>query len=150
MIAFPDASFLCAMYVPQSHSPEAARYFAAMPEALHVASPLLYEFRQSVRFQAFLHSKDRTKGYDRATADTALLKLKQMIHNRSVVVVPVDWADVVTLAEQISAKHTWTLGYRGFDIIHVATALHLGVREFLTFDARQKALAMAEGLVVPV
>jgi len=32
----------------------------------------------------------------------------------------------------------------------VATALHLGVTEFLTFDGNQKRLAEAEGLVVPL
>jgi predicted nucleic acid-binding protein len=36
------------------------------------------------------------------------------------------------------------------DTLHVATALHLGAKEFLTFDARQSKLAAAEGLkVVP-
>ena len=36
------------------------------------------------------------------------------------------------------------------DILHVATALELGVKEFLTFDGNQKKLAEAEGLVVPL
>jgi hypothetical protein len=44
MIAFPDTSFLCAMYVRQDNSPQAAAHFKAMPEALHVSSLLLYEF----------------------------------------------------------------------------------------------------------
>jgi hypothetical protein len=43
-----------------------------------------------------------------------------------------------------------TEGYRGFEVLHVATALHLGVTEFLTFDGNQKKLAEAEGLLVPV
>jgi predicted nucleic acid-binding protein len=34
--------------------------------------------------------------------------------------------------------------------LHVATALHLGAEEFLTFDANQKRLAVAEGLTVRV
>jgi predicted nucleic acid-binding protein len=40
-------------------------------------------------------------------------------------------------------------GHRVFDILHIATALHLGAAEFLTFDAHQKQLAGAEGLHVP-
>jgi len=36
------------------------------------------------------------------------------------------------------------------DILHVATALHLGVGVFLTFDANQRKLAEAEGLIVPI
>jgi len=32
--------------------------------------------------------------------------------------------------------------------LHLATALHLGAREFLSFDARQRRIAAAEGLAV--
>lgn len=150
MIAYPDTSFLCAFYRKQANSERAAAHFAQMPEALHVASPLLFEFRQSVRWQAFLNQKDPSKGYDRATAVSALSKLNLEIASGAVVVVPVDWADVASIAERLSAQHTWTEGYRGFDVLHVATALHLGVREFLTFDSKQRKLAEFEGLRVPI
>ncbi len=63
---------------------------------------------------------------------------------------PVDGADVFSIAERLSARYTWTQGYRGFDVLHVATALHLGATEFLSFDEKQKALAEAEGLRVPL
>jgi predicted nucleic acid-binding protein len=35
-------------------------------------------------------------------------------------------------------------------IIHLATAKHLGLKQFLTFDGNQKKIAEAEGLKVPV
>ena len=38
----------------------------------HVSTLLLYEFRQSVRFQVWLHARDKTRGYPQATADDAL------------------------------------------------------------------------------
>lgn len=126
----------------------AARYFAAMPEALHVASPLLYEFRQSTRWQAYLHGKDAAKGFDRATAKAALSKLQANIASGAIVVAPIDWPDVASIAERLSSQFTWEEGYRAFDLLHVATALHLGASEFLTFDAKQKRLALAEGLAV--
>jgi predicted nucleic acid-binding protein len=122
---------------------------ARMPEALHVALPLLFEFKQSVRWQAFLHSKDPAKGYDRATAQAALAKLQGEIAIEAVVVAPIDWADVAGIAERLSGQYTWTEGYRGFDVVHVATALHLGASQFLTFDGKQKQLAEAEGLILP-
>ena len=64
--------------------------------------------------------------------------------------VAVDWSDVHQLAENLSARHTEARGHRLADIMHVATALHLGAAEFLTFDAKQKILAEAEGLKVKV
>jgi predicted nucleic acid-binding protein len=63
-----------------------------------------------------------------------------------VVTATADWADVHRIAERLSAKHTKTDGPRAMDILHVATALHLGAREFLSFDGNQRKLARAEGM----
>ncbi len=148
MIAFPDTSFLCAMYVPQDNSPAAAAHFAAMPEALHVSGLLLYEFRQSVRFQIWLHARDKSRGYPQAVAELALDKLQMNLDTGAVVIVPADWPDVHRLAETLSKRHTAARGHRSLDVLHVATALHLGAREFLTFDTNQRKLATAEKLKV--
>jgi predicted nucleic acid-binding protein len=40
------------------------------------------------------------------------------------------------------------LGCRTLDIIHVAAALVLGIKEVVTFDGRQRALAKQVGLTV--
>jgi predicted nucleic acid-binding protein len=148
MIALPDTSFLCALYVQQNNSAAAVAHVKAMPEVLHVSSLMLYEFRQGVRFQAWLHSRDKTKGYPQATASAALEKLQANLEAGAVVPVTADWPDVHRLAETLSARHTMSAGHRSFDILHVATALHLGAREFLTFDANQRKLAAAQKLKV--
>ena len=150
MIAYPDTSYLCAFCRLQTNSNLAATYFKNSPEALHVGSLLLFEFRQSLRWQEFLNTKDRTKGFDRATGRASLAKLQSNIASGAVIIVPVSWADVHTIAERLSIQYTATNGHRPFDILHVATALHLGAREFLTFDANQKKLAKAEGLKLPL
>jgi len=59
-------------------------------------------------------------------------------------------ADSVEGAKRLSATHTLRGGHRGFDILHVATALLMGATEFLTFDTNQRKLAEAEGLNVPL
>jgi predicted nucleic acid-binding protein len=148
VIAYPDTSFLCAMYVRQNNSPAAAAHFQSMPEALHVSGLLLYEFRRSVRFQVWLHAQDKDKGYPQSVAESALAKLQSNLDSGALVVVSADWPDVHRLAETISQRHTMAGGHRSLDILHVATALHLGAREFLTFDTRQRKLAAAEKLKV--
>jgi predicted nucleic acid-binding protein len=148
MIAFPDTSFLCAIYRQQDNSPRAAAYFKAMPEALHVSGLLLYEFRQSVRFQVWLHARDKTKGHPQADCDRALADLQTDLNTGALVVATADWPDVHRLAETLSKRHTIAGGHRSLDALHVATALHLGAREFLTFDANQRKLAAAEQLKV--
>ena len=148
MIAFPDTSFLCAIYRRQDNSPAAAAHFKAMSEPLHVSSLLLYEFRQSVRFQAWLNSRDKTKGFPQADRDRALANLQTDLDTGALVLVAVEWADVHSRAEDLSKRHTTAGGHRSLDVLHVATALHLKAREFLTFDANQRKLAAAEGLKV--
>ena len=59
-------------------------------------------------------------------------------------------ADLVDEAKRLSATHTLAGGHRGFDILHVATALTVKAQRFLTFDSNQKKLAEIEGLVVPI
>jgi len=59
-----------------------------------------------------------------------------------------DWPDVHRVAEILSKRRTISNGHRALDVLHVATALHLSAREFLTFDANQRKLALAEKLNV--
>jgi predicted nucleic acid-binding protein len=146
MIAFPDTSFLCALYVQQDNSPAAAAHFAALPEALAVSSLLLYEFRQSVRFQIWLHARDKSRGYPRTVAQTALDQLQMNLDAGALVAVPADWPEVHKLAEALSSRHTIAAGHRSLDVLHVATALHLRAPDFFTFDANQRKLCVAEKL----
>ena len=153
MIAYPDTSFLCALYRRQDNSPAAAAHFADMKEPLHVSTLLLYEFRQGMRFQAWLHRQNPAKGCPQTDADQALADLQSDLDSGAVVLAAVvlaaaDWPDVLSLAELLSRRHTKTGGHRGVDILHVATALHLDATELLTFDKKQRRLARAAILEV--
>ncbi len=55
-------------------------------------------------------------------------------------------ARIFTTAKRLSATYTPLGGHRSFDILHVAAALEMKATVFLTFDANQKKLALAEGL----
>lgn len=150
MTHFPDTSFLCALYRLQVNSARADAYMAGLAGSLRVSSLLLLEFRQSVRLQIRLHGNDRTKGFPQSEGQQMLRDLQIDLNSGILSTIPVDWAHVHQRAESLSSTYTLVAGHRLADILHVATALHLGVGEFLTFDANQKKLAEAEGLVVPV
>ncbi len=150
MKSYPDTSFLCALYRLQANSTEAAGYFASMPGPLEVTTLLLFEFRQAVRFQIRLRRHDPTKGYSRAEGTKMLADLKADLITGEVLTIPAPWQQIHLAAERLSELYTDASGHRSMDILHVATAIELGVKEFLTFDGNQKKLAEAEGLVVPV
>jgi predicted nucleic acid-binding protein len=149
MIHFPDTSFLCALYRTQIHSTSADQYIAKLNDPLMVSSLLLLEFRQSVRLQTWLYLKDKNKGFSQEQGELMLHDLENDIKSGFLVTTPLDWPGVHQQAEELSHIHTVSNGHRLTDIIHVASAIHLGVTHFLTFDHNQKKLAQAEGLIVP-
>ena len=150
MSCFPDTSFLCALYRTQVNSTRADHFMAGLNGTLGVSSLLLLEFRQSVRLQIRWHRNDRTKGFPQTEGQQMLNDLQIDLNDGLLTTIPVDWAAVHQRAEALSSAHTLASGHRLADILHVATARHFGVTEFLTFDGNQKKLAEAEGLVVPV
>jgi len=60
--------------------------------------------------------------------------------------VDVPWRAVLDQAAELSRQYTPTLGTRSLDVLHVASALALGMRQFVTYDERQARLAEACGL----
>lgn len=60
------------------------------------------------------------------------------------------WRAALNRAGELSRTHTRTLGTRSLDVLHVASALELGLKRFVTFDGRQQKLARAVGLKVVV
>lgn len=56
------------------------------------------------------------------------------------------WRATLARAAALSREFTATMGCRALDILHVASALELQLRRFLTFDERQQQLAQATGL----
>lgn len=149
MTHFPDTSFLCALYRAQTNSSQADAYLKKLAGELNTSSLLLFEFRQAVHFQIYLHSKDQTKGYAEEEGNQMLEDMQSDLMEGVLTILRVDWGDVHYIGERLSKSYTRKEGFRFADILHVATALHLGVKEFLTFDVKQRELAKKEGMKVP-
>ena len=141
MSASADFSFLVALYVRQSHSGAAAAWMK-LHGPLPVTALNLLETRNALSLLAF-------RGHiGRMEHDTALVQLTGDVTNGVFVETPVLWENVFARAERLRAEYTAMLGVRSLDILHVAIALSLGARTFLTFDDRQRDLASRAGLTV--
>lgn len=150
MRCFTDTSFLCALYREQDNTERADAFMEAYEGEIIVSSLVLWEFRQSARLQVHRYQSDRTKGFSKSEAERMLGVLGANVKAGGLTLATVEWPDVHSIAETLSATYTIKGGHRAMDIIHLATTKHLGVKRFLTFDGNQKTLAEAEGLVVPV
>lgn len=148
MRALPDTSFVWALYGHRTQSALARVTLARLDEPLPISGLLRFEFEQAIRFEVYRHRHDRSAGLSEGFATAMLVYFENDLSNGLLQLVPFEWAAVCQRAQLLSERHTAAFGSRAFDILHVATALHLGAREFLTFDKIQTRLAKAEGLAV--
>lgn len=142
MVTYPDTSFLFSLYGNDAHSPRAVRWLKKHKATLTITVLSEFELGNALRFAEFrkgIAPGEAALFYAQFEADRASGRLHIRVCNL---------AEVLSEAQRLSATHTLTGGHRGFDILHVATALHLGAMEFLTFDSNQRNLAEAEGMRV--
>lgn len=151
MIHYPDTSFLCAVYREQEHTPLALSLKRNLGEFLHFTSLLEFEFEflQAIELQVWLHSNDKTRGYMRREANRMITDWESDVASGINRLVPFDMDVVLRLSKAYSTQTTASGSHRTLDVFHVATAVHLGAKKFLTFDKRQIALAAHAGLEVP-
>ena len=145
---FADTSFLCAVLRVQDNTPQAVACAHKIDAPIAISSLILFEFRHSSRLQTFLFDRDRTLGFSAAESATILDAFRKRMDSGAFIVASVEWAEVYSCAERLSVQFAQELGVRPLDLLHVATALHLGARYFLTMDALQAKLAKAAGLKV--
>jgi len=68
---------------------------------------------------------------------TDFLRVTQLLQER-----------LLTKFEDVSLRHTARMGFRVYDVIHVASALLLDCDTFWSFDAKASRLAKLEGLAI--
>ena len=91
------------------------------------------------------------RGYIDAVAHrAAMAALEDDFSTGRYVLADLLWRSTLNRAGEISREHTPTIGCRSLDALHVASALELGSRRFVTFDLRQQRLARAVGLRLSV
>jgi len=139
---YADPSALLKLYV---HEPESAamsawraRITGALPITEHgrleiVNGICLAAFRKAIGADAL---SDALASFDEDVADGRYAQADVL------------WRATLRRAGEISRVHTPAIGSRALDVLHVATALELGLRDFVSFDRRQQQLARAAGLKV--
>ena len=142
MVAYADTSFFFSLYAQDANTAHAGRIAATLDAALAITPLQRHELRNAFRLAVFrreITAAECQKLLDSVETDTMAGVLVET---------PVSWAEAYSEAEALSATHSKTLGTRGFDVLHVAAAVALGTKNFLTFDIRQKSLAVKAGLKV--
>lgn len=150
MRAYADTSFLVKLVTNEAGSEAAVGEFRRLGFPPLIFLPLhALELANAIRQRAF-HLRRVSESGNRSTIarerDTALARMDRWLKRGWLADLATDNDKAFLRARKLSEKHTERLGCRGFDLLHVAMALELGCKVFLTSDRIQGALAKAEGL----
>jgi predicted nucleic acid-binding protein len=141
-VIYPDASFLLPMYTPEPQTLHVNRYLAEAAPFLFFTPFHRLEFRTAVRVRVF------RKGLTPFQLLEAFRRCEEDLVDGILQHTPLLWADALREAERLGEAHLTETGVRSGDLFHVASAVVLGAREFVTFDQRQTTLARRAGLKV--
>jgi predicted nucleic acid-binding protein len=142
VVIYPDTSFLVPLYVSEERSRHAENICANLAEPLRFTPFHRLELRSALRGRVFRGSLDNPN------LQAALRRNEDHLLDGFLEHTPLVWPELLREAERIGAAHLAETGARSGDLLHVASAVILGAREFLTFDERQAALAKRAGLKV--
>ena len=90
----------------------------------------------------------QASGSNAVTADAAAAwrNVESDLHSGRLAKITVKWPVVFRVASRLVEGHSMTIGTRSLDLLHIAAAKAGRAVEFLSFDARQRALAALVGL----
>ncbi len=137
---YVDPSALSRLYLNQPGSRDMHLWRARIKGSLSVTHHGRTELVNAVSLAVF--RGERTV----AEAIKAWSNVEADFEDGHLVQVDILWRAALNRAAELSRAHTPTLGTRALDVLHVACALELKLRHFLTFDDRQAKLAVAAGL----
>ena len=137
---YADPSALLKLYIHEPASPAMSAWRARTKGALLITPHGRLEIINGICLASF-----RRLISAEALAD-AIASFNEDLAEGRYVQADVLWRATLRRAGELSRAHTPALGCRSLDVLHVATALELGLRFFVTFDARQQRLASAVGL----
>jgi len=137
---YVDPSALRSLYVHDRRSARFCAWRRRLGGCLPVTRFGRAELVNSVHLA--VHRKD----IDEHLARAAIADFDADIREGRLVVVDVLWRRTLDLAAELSTQHTAVLGTRTLDVLHVATAVTLQARRFVSYDDRQAAMARAAGL----
>jgi predicted nucleic acid-binding protein len=142
MSIYFDPSVLVAIYLPEARTPSLRAWLAETGCAVGLNVWQELEFKNSAR-QKVLRAEAAEGDLARALRVFEDDCVQGRIVRRAV-----PWEPVFAEGERLSRKLAIRQSCRAFDLIHVAVAVVSGLRDFVTLDVGQAALATAAGLEV--
>ncbi len=141
-MTYPDTSFLVPLYTEEPFTAEAEAFMEAD------SSPLVFTPFHRLEFRTAMRTRVFQKKMPIVELREAFRRCDEHLAGGILQPTPLHWSDALREAERLGEAHLTEVGARSGDLLHVACAVVLGARDFVTFDQRQNALARRAGLKV--
>jgi len=129
---YVDPSALLTLYLHQQESKMMNSWRSRADGPIAVTHHGRVEITNGICLAAF------RKAITAAAMRDALESLDEDFDSGACVQADLLWRATLKRAGELSRRHTPTLGCRSLDVLHVACALELGFKNFLTSDRRQQ------------
>jgi len=139
--AYVDTSYLVALYVPNDHTAAALRH-----RSHHSREPLFFTPLHRLELRTVVRQCAYSGLISQASARCVLHHIEEDLDDGTLLHQPLYWTESLRQAETIASRQAMKMPCRSLDLWHVAAAIEIGARDFVTFDQDQFDLAQAEGL----
>jgi predicted nucleic acid-binding protein len=144
MRVYADSSFLVSCYLLDTNTARAKAFLSEHDGPLPFTALHELEVRNALRLGVFRQVLTDDQAKAAATA------IDEDLRNGRLVRTTVKWPVAFRATLRLSERHAAKTGTRSLDILHIASASALRMKEFATFDSRQRTLAVAAGLTEAV
>lgn len=138
-----DSSAFVKLYVDEENSHRLAAWIAKKKSRLYITDLHELEFKNALALRVFrkhLSSKDYS--------DLLIFYLEGLKYG-TIIKTTISWPRIFGRSFDLSQQFTPEIGARSLDILHLAIAETLQIKEFVTFDEKQKELAKKLSFKIP-
>jgi predicted nucleic acid-binding protein len=111
-------------------------------------TPIVFCQLQQTELWNALYRKAARNETDRRQLAKSLKRIQFDLDHSVLQISHLEWPEVWTKADRLTAKYAMTTQCRTLDVLHVAAAMQLGIKTFGTTDVRQMVVARKAGLKV--
>ncbi len=140
MNAYADTGFLAALFLPEKGAAEARAAVMKLTAPLPMLPLTVLELRNSLNLGV---ARKRITFLDR---DALWRQFEAQCRTGFFAETAIPSGELHRKARELSDQYTPKLATRSLDLLHVAAALLLNTKLFLSFDERQREAARGEGL----
>lgn len=142
MSAYADTGFIVSLYREETTSAYANSAIRNVEAPILLSELSVLEFRNATNLAVF---RKEITGDARAII---LHRFESDLEAGIFRALPVPSSKLYPTSARLSDDHSASIGTRSLDLMHVAAAMILGADTFLSFDSRQREVAIREGLTV--